>query len=90
MSTKSQPELVFDPEDNAAESQADESSLSDGLVLDYITGKLVKENAKELVRQRIARALLHEYGISADDMEPDFKVRVGGKLRKVDIAIFHN
>src|SRR5262249_33504126 len=23
-------------------------------------------------------------------MEPDFKVRVGGKLRKIDIAIFHN
>lgn len=90
MSTKSQPSVVLDPEDNTSEEKADESSLSDGLVLDYITGKLVKENAKELVRQRIARALLHEYGISADDMEPDFKVRIGGKLRKIDIAIFHS
>jgi hypothetical protein len=47
---------------------------------------------KERVRQRIARALFHEYGISVDDMEPDFKVKVeeSGKSsnKKIDIAIF--
>ncbi len=64
------------------------SAIEDGKVLDYITGKPVAENDKERVRQRIARALFHEYGISVDDMEPDFKVKVEGSNKKVDIAIF--
>jgi hypothetical protein len=54
----------------------------------FITGKPVAENDKERVRQRIARALFHEYGISVDDMEPDFKVKVDGSNKKIDIAIF--
>ena len=50
--------------------------------------------APERVRQRIARALFHEYGISVDDMEPDFKVKVEESGRssnkKIDIAIFES
>ena len=60
----------------------------EGKVFDYITGSPVKDTDKERVRQRIARAIIHEYGIAAEDMEPDFRVRVGGKLRKLDIAVF--
>jgi type I restriction enzyme M protein len=63
-------------------------TLEEGKILDYITNKPVKETAKEQVRQRIARALFHEYGISVDDMVPDFKMRVDGRNKKVDIAIF--
>ena len=48
----------------------------------------VKETPKELVRQRIARALFHEYGISVEDMAADCPVRIGGRRRRVDIAIF--
>jgi type I restriction enzyme M protein len=62
--------------------------LEEGLILDYITQLLVKEAPKELVRQRVARALFHEYGISVDDMLPDFAIPVGGRKKKVDIAIF--
>jgi type I restriction enzyme M protein len=43
---------------------------------------------KEQVRQRIARALFHEYGFSVEDMERDFSVAVGGKRRRADLAIF--
>lgn len=81
--------------DTAEESSApndEASAIEDGKILDYITGKPVAENDKERVRQRIARALFHEYGINVDDMEPDFKVRVAesGKSsnKKIDIAIF--
>ena len=66
------------------------SAIEDGKILDYITGKPVAENDKERVRQRIARALFHEYGISVDDMEPDFKVKVDGSNKKIDIAIFES
>ena len=63
--------------------------VRDGFVLDFISdAKQVKETPKELVRQRIARALFHEYGISVEDMAADFPVSVGGRRRRVDIAIF--
>lgn len=68
----------------------DTDAIEDGKTLDYITGKPVAENDKERVRQRIARALFHEYGISVDDMEPDFKVNIDGSNKKIDIAIFES
>src|SRR5262245_31918873 len=78
-------------EGNGASTE-ESSAIEDGKILDYITGKAVVENDKERVRQRIARALFHEYGISVDDMEPDFKVKVeeAGRSahKKIDIAIF--
>ena len=70
--------------------QADDevTSLEEGKVLDYITNEPVKDTPKEHVRQRIARAFFHEYGISVDDMVPDFKMKVDGRQKKIDIAIF--
>ena len=66
--------------------------VSEGTITDYITGREVKDSPKERVRQRIARALFHEYGFSTESMESDFPipVEVGGKRRrkKVEIAIF--
>ncbi len=66
----------------------DDNAIEEGQLFDYITGKPFKDTEKERVRQRIARAIIHEYGIAAEDMEPDYKVRVGNKPRKLDIAIF--
>lgn len=64
------------------------TSLEEGKVLDYITGEPVKDTPKEQVRQRIARALFHEYGISVEDMFPDFKMKIDGRRKSIDIAIF--
>ena len=64
------------------------TSLEEGKILDYITGKPVKDSAKEQVRQRIARAFFHEYGISVEDMVPGFKMKVDGRRKTLDIAIF--
>ncbi|MGK9019894.1 methylation-associated defense system DNA methyltransferase MAD2, partial [Pseudomonas aeruginosa] len=77
-----------DMSDLDQELHASERALEEGKVFDYITGNPVKDSDKEKVRQRIARAIIHEYGIAAEDMEPDFKVKVLGKNRKLDIAIF--
>lgn len=85
---KQSPMQDDDMNDLEQDSQAPESALEEGKVFDYITGKPVKDSDKEQVRQRIARAIIHEYGIAAEDMEPDFKVKVLGKNRKLDIAIF--
>lgn len=64
-----------------------ENTIPAGYTLDYVTGKQLKETKKELVRQRVVRALIHEYGFSPDDMELDFSI--GGR-KKVDVAIFHH
>lgn len=75
--------------DDGPEPNSDIEVVEDGRVLDFISGtKELKDTAKEQVRQRIARALFHEYGISVDDMEADFPLTVGGRKRRVDIAIF--
>ena len=81
-----------DDADNSGSDVAVETSdapdITEGKIFDYITGAPLKDSDKEQVRQRIARAIIHEYGIAAEDMEPDFKVKVGGKSRKLDIAVF--
>src|SRR4051812_10133842 len=64
------------------------TSLEDGTLLDYISGEPVKDTPKEQVRQRIARALFHEYAISVEDMVRDYKMMVDGRRKSVDIAIF--
>jgi type I restriction enzyme M protein len=64
-----------------------EKATPAGYTLDYVSGKQVKETNKELVRQRVVRALIHEYGFSPEDMEMDFPI--GGR-KKVDVAIFHH
>jgi len=77
-----------DVENDVTKSSEQAASIEDGKIVDYITGKQVKETTKEKVRQRIARAIFHEYGFSPDDMEPDFAIKVNGRKKKVDIAIF--
>ena len=64
-----------------------ENTIPAGYTLDYVSGKQIKETKKELVRQRVVRALIHEYGFSPEDMELDFSI--GGR-KKVDVAIFHH
>lgn len=64
------------------------TSVEEGKILDYITGEPVKDTPKEQVRQRIARALFHEYGISVEDMVRDFKMKLDGRRKTIDIAVF--
>jgi type I restriction enzyme M protein len=75
--------------DQPARDGADTDVVPEGRILDFISGTAeLKDTPKEHVRQRIARALFHEYGISVEDMEGDFSVSVGARRRRVDIAIF--
>jgi type I restriction enzyme M protein len=64
----------------------------DDEIIDYISGEPIKPRPNEEVRQRLARALFHEYGISVDDMKRDFPIPVvidgRKKTKKADIAIF--
>jgi len=55
---------------------------------DFITGHPVRESEKERVRQEVARQLIFEYQIAPESMRADFPVKVEGKRKRVDIAIF--
>jgi len=73
--------------------QATGGSLGEDEIIDYITDRPIKLRGNEEVRQRIARALFLEYGISVDDMERDFPIPVAidGRRRstkRADIAVF--
>jgi type I restriction enzyme M protein len=63
-------------------------ALAEGMIADYITGKPVKETEKEKVRQEAARSMIFEYQIAPESMESDFAVKVEGKRKRADIAIF--
>ena len=81
-------------QEGSAVGQADAGeSLAEDEVIDIITNRPAKLRGNEEVRQRIARALTQEYGISREDMERDFPIQVNrdGQRRatkKADIAIF--
>ena len=88
--TKKSKQLIEDekPVGEVDVSPEDATAVEDGSTLDYITGRIIPDTAKERVRQRIARALFHEYGISVEDMSPDFRLKIDGRQRKLDLVIF--
>ena len=62
------------------ESNQQTATISEGYLLDFISGtKSLKDTPKEQVRQQIARALFHEYGISVElgKFTPFTKVKLG-------------
>ena len=80
---------------NTVGAGAGELSLAEDEVIDFISGNPVKLKGNEEVRQRIARALFHEYGIPTSDMQRDFPIELAadGRRRtrkKADIAIFEH
>lgn len=85
-----QSSLIADGVTDLREPTDGATTLPDGYTLDIISGtRLVRETGKEVVRQRVARALFHQDGISYDDMQADLPVLINGRRRKIDIAIFH-
>ena len=53
-----------------------------------VTGQLRTDRPEEHVRQRVARSLIEDYGYSKEDLEVEFRVRMGRSRRAADIAIF--
>ncbi len=70
------------------QTQSSKTILPDGFIMDIITVRPVKDSPKERVRQEVARQMIFEYQIAPESMRADFRVSMGGKSRKVDIAIF--
>ncbi len=59
-----------------------------GKIRCFITGKLRKDTPEENVRQRWARSLVEEYRYRKEDIALEFRVKMGRRANKADIAIF--
>jgi type I restriction enzyme M protein len=70
----------------------DIETIADGMLIDYVTGGQVKDTPKELVLQRTARAMFHEYHLDIDLMDREIPIQFEdngkNKRSKIDIAIF--
>ena len=53
-----------------------------------VTDKLRNDGPEENVRQRIARSLIDDYGYNREDIEIEFRINLGSRRSRVDIAIF--
>lgn len=68
-------------------------TVREGYLLDYVSQTEKRETPKELIRQRVARGIVHELHINPDDMETDVTVTFtneggGSQRKKVDIVIY--
>ncbi len=68
--------------------QAVVDSIPEGKVVDFLTGKHVKDTAEEYVRQNIEKALVRQYKYNPGDCDPEFKIKIGSGNARVDIALF--
>ena len=59
-----------------------------GKIRCFITGKLRKDTPEENVRQRWARSLVEEYKYDKRDIALEFRIKMGRKSNKTDIAVF--
>jgi len=65
------------------------TSVPEGKVSDFLTGRLLKDTPEEYVRQNVEKALVRGYRYSPSDCEPEFPVKVGSSRRRVDIVVFN-
>jgi type I restriction enzyme M protein len=64
-----------------------QQEISDGKIVDYITGSWVKESEVEQVRQNFERTLVEEYNYTVSEIRVDFKIKVWeGDKQKVKKA----
>jgi type I restriction enzyme M protein len=63
-------------------------AIPDGKVVDFITGKLANDTPEEYVRQNVEMSLVLEYGYPREQIEVEFKIKVGSQTKRVDLAIF--
>lgn len=77
-----EPQLTYAPIPTAI------GSVPDGKIVDFLTGKFVRDTPEEYVRQNIERAVLRQYKYPAADCSPEFSVRVGSSRKRVDVVVF--
>lgn len=63
-------------------------SIPEGYIVDFLTGKLVRDTAEEYVRQNIEKALVRQFKYPPSDCRPEHRIKVGSSRKYVDIVVF--
>jgi type I restriction enzyme M protein len=63
-------------------------AIPDGMVVDFITGSLVRDTPEEYVRQNVERDLIQRFNYRLADCAPEKRIRVGSSNKRVDVAVF--
>lgn len=63
-------------------------AVPEGKIVDFLTGRLVKDTPEEYVRQNIEKALVRQYKYAASDCQPELRIKMGSAKPRVDIVIF--
>lgn len=63
-------------------------TIPSGKVVDFISGKLMKDTPEEYVRQNVEMSLVLEYNYPREQVEVEFRIKVGSSTKRVDLAIF--
>lgn len=74
---------------NYGKKKEEKKEIPVGYIKCFITGKLRKDTPEERVRQEVAKSLVEEYGYRKEDIELEFRIRIGRRLKPVDIVIFY-
>ena len=64
--------------------------VPDGKICDYVDGKFRKDTPEEYVRQTIEKRLVNEHKYKREQIEIEFKLKLGSSRRSADIVIFPN
>jgi type I restriction enzyme M protein len=59
-----------------------------GKVVDFVDGKLRNETPEEYVRQEIEKSIVREYQYPREEIEVEFRIKMGSSRKRVDLAIF--
>ncbi len=59
-----------------------------GKIVDFIDGTIRNETPEEYVRQEIEKSLVREYRYPRDEIEVEFRVKLGVAPKRVDLAVF--
>ncbi len=67
------------------------SSKKDEFIVDYITGKNLRNTPEEKVRQVMEKKLVEEYGYPKENIRIEFQIQKGSlRIGPADIVIFHD
>lgn len=73
---------------NVGEATAALKAIPDGKLIDLVTGAMLNDTPEEYVRQNVEMSLVLEYVYPREQIEIEFKIKVGSSTKRVDIAIF--
>ncbi len=63
-------------------------AIPDGKVVDFVSGRLLDDTPEEYVRQNVEMRRALEYSYPGDQVEVEFRIKVGSGTKRVDLALF--